>query len=205
MSVLGLGSEAGAHYRRMDGSIAGRAARRRVAARARRAGGGRYAALAADDADLRALGVLDPARMRMRRRSQGEQGRVWQDEGYWLLPPLMLLALFAFRRRAGLAVLLLCVVPAVAIGAGGATCGGGPTRPRTRACSDGAQAYRKGDFARAAQRYDGIDSADAHYNRGNALAKAGQYPQAIGAYDEALRRQPAWTTRWPTSARSRRR
>jgi Ca-activated chloride channel family protein len=53
----------------------------------------------------------------------------------------------------------------------------------------GAQAYRKGDFERAAQLYHGVDTADAHYNRGNALAKAGQYPEAIEAYDEALRRQ----------------
>jgi Ca-activated chloride channel family protein len=51
------------------------------------------------------------------------------------------------------------------------------------------QAYRKGDFARAAQLYDGIDTATAHYNRGNALAKAGQYPQAIAAYDRALKQQ----------------
>src|SRR5690606_34490008 len=32
--------------------------------------------------------------------------------------------------------------------------------------------------------------ADAAYNRGNALARAGRYEDAIAAYDEALRRQP---------------
>jgi Ca-activated chloride channel family protein len=54
----------------------------------------------------------------------------------------------------------------------------------------GNQAYRQGDVKKAAQEYAGVDSATAHYNRGNALAKAGEYPQAIGAYDEALRREP---------------
>jgi Ca-activated chloride channel homolog len=42
----------------------------------------------------------------------------------------------------------------------------------------------------AAQQYDDINSATAHYNRGNALAKAGQYPEAIKAYEDALRMQP---------------
>src|SRR5690606_24627844 len=35
-----------------------------------------------------------------------------------------------------------------------------------------------------------LPGADAAYNRGNALAKAGRYEEAIAAYDEALGRQP---------------
>ncbi|MBW3549850.1 MAG: tetratricopeptide repeat protein, partial [Proteobacteria bacterium] len=35
-----------------------------------------------------------------------------------------------------------------------------------------------------------LDSADGQYNLGNALAKAGEYQQAIKAYEEALERQP---------------
>ncbi|MFB5205799.1 hypothetical protein ABGA94_07685, partial [Stenotrophomonas sp. 3diitr2024] len=31
---------------------------------------------------------------------------LWRDEGFWLLPPVMLLALLAFRRRALLAAVL---------------------------------------------------------------------------------------------------
>src|SRR5688500_15264097 len=53
----------------------------------------------------------------------------------------------------------------------------------------GADAYRRGEFEQAALAYAGVDGADAHYNRGNALAKAGKYEEAIAAYDEALRRQ----------------
>jgi Ca-activated chloride channel family protein len=68
------------------------------------AGGGRYARITADGSDLRALGVLD-AREGTAAQRPGE-GRQWRDEGFWLLPPVMLLALLAFRRRAVLAAVL---------------------------------------------------------------------------------------------------
>jgi len=186
VSVIGLGSEAGANYRGMDGSIAAArldsASLRALAAK----GGGRYTSITADSADLESLGVLDPA-VADATAVQGEQGRIWQDGGYWLVPPLMLLALFAFRRRAGLAVLLLCAwLPWQTVQA--ADLWRRPDQAAHARMQDATQAYRQGDFARAAQLYDGIDTATAHYNRGNALAKAGQYPQAIEAYDQALRR-----------------
>lgn len=187
VSVLGLGSEAGANYRRMDGSIVAArldgASLRALAVK----GGGRYTSITADSADLESLGVLDPA-VADTTAVQGEQGRTWQDGGYWLVPPLMLLALFAFRRRAGLAVLLLCAwLPWQTVQA--ADIWRRPDQIAHLRMQEGAQAYRKGDFERAAHLYDGIDTATAHYNRGNALAKAGQYPQAVAAYDQALRRQ----------------
>ncbi|MEE9878189.1 MAG: hypothetical protein PBU97_17855 [Stenotrophomonas maltophilia] len=64
----------------------------------------RYARIAADGSDLRALGVLD-AREGTAAQRPGE-GKQWRDEGFWLLPPVMLLALLAFRRRALLAAVL---------------------------------------------------------------------------------------------------
>jgi Ca-activated chloride channel family protein len=54
----------------------------------------------------------------------------------------------------------------------------------------GAAAYRAADFAGAAQDFSHVDSADAQYNLGNALAKQGHYPDAIAAYDAALKRAP---------------
>jgi Ca-activated chloride channel family protein len=54
----------------------------------------------------------------------------------------------------------------------------------------GVEAYRKNDFSGAEKNWSGLPGADAAYNRGNALAKAGDYDAAIAAYDEALRRQP---------------
>ncbi|MBJ6980300.1 MULTISPECIES: VWA domain-containing protein [unclassified Luteimonas] len=51
-------------------------------------------------------------------------------------------------------------------------------------------AYRRGDFAAAARGFAGLPGADAAYNRGNALARAGRYEEAIAAYDDALRQSP---------------
>ena len=189
VSVLGLGSVAGAAIRRSDGSIVGvkldPASLRDLAA----AGGGAYAAVGGGDEDLQALGVLKP-KPTDATAAKGEKGRIWQDEGYWLLPPLLLLALFAFRRRGGaLAVLLVCawlpLQPARA-----ADLWRRADQVEHKRMQEGSRAYRSGDYPRAAQLFRGSDTADAHYNLGNALAKAGQYPQAIAAYDRALRLQP---------------
>jgi Ca-activated chloride channel family protein len=66
----------------------------------------------------------------------------------------------------------------------------GPTRPNTRGCSAATRRTAAAITQPPRRQYQGIDTATAHYNRGNALAKAGQYPQAIEAYDRALREQP---------------
>jgi Ca-activated chloride channel family protein len=56
---------------------------------------------------------------------------------------------------------------------------------------EGADAYRKRDYANAERAWKDLPGADAAYNRGNAFAQAGKYQDAIAAYDEALRQQPA--------------
>lgn len=50
--------------------------------------------------------------------------------------------------------------------------------------------YRLGKYAEAAALYQQDDSPKGHYNRGNALAKAGQLEQAQSAYKTALEQQP---------------
>lgn len=188
ISVLGLGTEAGAAYRRTSGYIAqarlDSASLRRLAAK----GNGRYADLADDDADLRALGVLDPGDADA--MGKGTAGLAWRDEGYWLLPPLLLLALLAFRRRSGAFALLLVCVALPPGKTQAADVWRRPDQAEYAQMQRGNQAYRKGDYQTAAKQYQALDNAIANYNRGNALAKAGQYPQAIAAYDQALRLQP---------------
>ena len=190
VSALGLGSATGAAYRDAEGRIAharlDAASLRRLAA----AGHGRYAALTADAGDLRALGVLDPAPADGGARGSG--GRQWQDEGYWLLPPLMLLALFAFRRgTAAAAILLLVAMPLAPVrAAADGTAWRRPDQAAHARMERGAAAYRKGEFAQAESEYRGVRGADAHYNRGNALARQGRFEEAIAAYDAALRAQP---------------
>ena len=51
--------------------------------------------------------------------------------------------------------------------------------------------YRSGDFAAAAESLQSLDNADAHYNRGNALAHEGKFKDAIAAYEAALKKNPA--------------
>ena len=51
--------------------------------------------------------------------------------------------------------------------------------------------YRAGRFAEAAAAYAREDTADAHYNRGNALALDGKLELALEAYGAALERSPS--------------
>ncbi len=198
VSALGLGTAAGAAYRRPDGAIA----QARLDAGALRAmseaGGGAYATLTANERDLAALGILDPQQADAASTRGGHAGssagKTWQDEGYWLLPPLMLLMLFAFRRvgGAGAAALLLCfALPATPARAAEQTLWRRPDQQQHARMQQGVQAYRKGDFATAEKSFAGSDKPNAHYNRGNALAKAGRYEEAIAAYDAALQKKPA--------------
>jgi Ca-activated chloride channel family protein len=46
--------------------------------------------------------------------------------------------------------------------------------------------YRAGDYDTASETWSALDSANAHYNRGNALALQGNFDGAIAAYDSAL-------------------
>jgi Ca-activated chloride channel family protein len=50
--------------------------------------------------------------------------------------------------------------------------------------------YRAGQYAQAAETLKNTQSADGFYNRGNALAQAGQLQEALQAYQQALTRQP---------------
>src|SRR5690606_14491363 len=190
VSALGVGTAAGAAWRDPAGGIH-RARLDEASLRAlARAGRGGYATLATDASDLAGLGLLDP---RDAGQSGGEEARTraWQDQGYWLLLPLLVLAVFAFRRGSALAVLLVCVLL--------------PLRPAHAGVQDwwlredqqaharmerGREAYRAGDFERAASAWRGLPGPDAAYNLGNALAKQGRYEEAVAAYDETLRRQP---------------
>lgn len=200
VSVLGLGTPAGAAYRDGNGQIRQAALDEGSLRAVATAGGGRYARISADDGDLRALGVLD-ARDGTAAQRPGE-GKQWRDEGFWLLPPVMLLALLAFRRRAVLAaVLAVGLLPWMndAQAQAPATPVSQPAQGTLWKRSDqlqhqrlaeGVQAYRRGDFATARRQFEGIDSDAGWYNLANTLAREGNYDDAIAAYDRALALHP---------------
>lgn len=197
VSVLGLGTPSGGVYRDRQGRIEqarlDEAALRALAG----VGGGRYARLTIDDADVRGLGVLEASRAQQGVEGKTSDGQVWLDDGYWLLPPLMLLALLGFRRRAAVASLLalgLWLPPSLPLRA--AEPDGWWQRAdqlQHQRIERGVLAYRQGDFAAAQQAFEGLGGDQAQYNLGNALARQGRYDEAIGAYDRALKLHPGMT------------
>jgi Ca-activated chloride channel family protein len=170
------------------------------------AGGGRYVPMSDGRGDLDALhgelrhGDLSAAR--------GEQGDEWQDRGPWLLLPLLPLAALAFRRGwlLLLPLLLWPLLPAPAQAASWRDLWLRPDQQAARALQHnearqalqlardpalrGAAAYRAGDYDTAARALAQAKGGDAQYNLGNALAKRGDYQQAIAAYDRALKLDP---------------
>lgn len=206
VSVLAMGTPEGAGYRGRDGGIARSALDMASLAALAAAGGGRVHAWDASPADV--LATLDQGGATASDRAR--DGRVREDGGYWLLPVAMLLLLVAFRRGGVLAVLALCLLlpvpPPLAAQDGRRAAAEETTAPRVEApratlwrradqaaharSVDAEAAYRRGDFAAAARGFAGVPGPDAAYNRGNALARAGRYEEALAAYDEALRQAP---------------
>jgi Ca-activated chloride channel homolog len=56
----------------------------------------------------------------------------------------------------------------------------------------GVALYRAGQFKEAAAAFARVDSAEAAFDRGNALVMVGKYSDAIASYNRALHRRPDW-------------
>ena len=57
----------------------------------------------------------------------------------------------------------------------------------------GTASYRAEEYTNAAKFFSDNDTADSWYNRGNALAKSGNYSEAIEAYEKSLEIEPGAT------------
>lgn len=170
--------------------------------------GGRYQRLQRDDQDLRRLGLLDrPDEVRL---SAGQGPSGWRDQGYLLLLPLLVLVACGARRGWLLCLpfcLLLTPPPAQAGGwddlwqrrdqQAMQLLGDDQAAAAAERFTDerwrGVALYRSGDYAGAAAAFARDPSADGHYNRGNALAMAGRYDDALKAYAAALVLRPDLT------------
>ncbi len=167
---------------------------------------GRYTSLSTDQTDLKQLGLLDSAN-NSQSAQLGSLEQTQSDQGYWFILPLLMLVL-SFARR-GSVLLLICLLPMLPLPASAfelqdlwlrpdqqgkklleqqkpAQAAEAFTDPAWRASA----LYLAQDYQRAAQAFALLDSAEAHYNRGNALALAGDLNEALAAYQQALQLAP---------------
>ncbi|WP_200233401.1 BatD family protein [Thiohalocapsa halophila] len=235
LAVIGVGTPEGAAVpgvRTSRGAVIAQLEEGKLRSLARH-GGGDYARISVDDADLREALARDESG-RVREDEDPMQADVWKELGPWVTLAVVPLAALGFRRGwlllpAVLALNLGLVTPAPVLAQ---TSGGGPADPAASASAapepglgerwrdlwqrpdqqaagalaggdyaraarlaqdparSGAARYRLGDFDAAAEAFGAADDAQAHYNRGNALARAGRLEAALEAYDQALARAP---------------
>jgi len=175
-----------------------------------RAGGGVYSELGPASGDSELWGSAEGPDFAARDDALGDR---WKDSGPWLVLLLLPLALAGFRRGLFFMLPLLLVnglmLPTSAHAgwwedlwqrndqqAWNALRRGDSQKAAALARDAGLAAeasYRTGEYADAAGAWSGLDTAEAHYNRGNALAHAGDLDGAIAAYDEALEVDPDMT------------
>lgn len=173
-----------------------------------RIGGGRFAQLSPDDSDLDALfpdTLLVSQRGGVDTDDEAEyEADVWRDQGVWLAVLLLPLVAISFRRG-----WIICVVAAwIALpsqraeafewgdlwqrrdqrGIEALEAGQAERAAELFADPDwrGVAEYRAGSFEASAASLLRSESIVGLYNRGNALARAGQLEAAIEAYDRVL-------------------
>ncbi len=170
--------------------------------------GGRYERIDASADDVEWL-LEQPQWRDGKERQLDRQFDTWYDRGHWLVLLLLPIALYSFRR--GLIVALVALplfgtLPQSAQAADWLAPFLTPDQRGARELQDsdlqeaaeqfqnpewrGSALYRAEDYTAAAEAFAQSDSARAHYNRGNALAKAGDLEEAIEAYERALEKDP---------------
>lgn len=169
--------------------------------------GGRIQRATVNDRDLQHLAIA-PRGPATTSTSDEDTVTVRDDGGYWLLFALIPLILLVWRRY-GLSPLLPVVMTGVMVGtwptvswASGLSTlfDNADQRGKRLLVEEPATAaeqfrsaawtavahYRAGDYEAAIRHWEARDDRDAHFNRGNALARSGQLADAIDAYEQAL-------------------
>jgi Ca-activated chloride channel family protein len=170
--------------------------------------GGAYRTITVDDSDLQELlassdRVDDDETISLDRRADR-----WQDMAHWLVLPLLLIVLGSFRKGwVYLLPLLVTVFPSQHSEAfewqdlwlradqqAQRALAAGDSARAAELFDDpawrGTAAFGDENYPAAAEAFGAEDSADAWYNRGNALAAQGELDAAIAAYEQSLEREP---------------
>lgn len=206
VSVLGVGTEQGGAILNTQGSFVAfsqfDAAPLQEFANA---GGGAFSSMTADDSDLDRV-LLETFRADLADEVAGSGVERWVERGVLLLPILLLLGAFAFRRGWLLGISLLMIIPPPAQAFGwrdlwlrsdqqaeeiwqqGDAQGAAQTfqDPNWR----GVALHETGDYQAAAEAFAESATLDGKYNKGNALARAGDLKQAMTAYQDVLAEAP---------------
>ncbi|RLA11955.1 MAG: hypothetical protein DRQ52_08725, partial [Gammaproteobacteria bacterium] len=169
--------------------------------------GGRYARLNTDSRDIDYL--LNSATLVNRSVVDEQEDRradLWQEEGPWLLLPVLLFAAFAFRRGYLVVLLAIMITPRPALAVSWQELWQTPDQQAQKAFDRGdnpaaidsfsdprwqaAARYRQGDYEGAAETLGDQTGATSTYNRGNSKAQMGDYQGALDDYDQVLSEQP---------------
>ncbi len=148
-------------------------------------------------------------------QGQAEAATRWEDEGWWLVPLVALMAALWFRRGwtvRWVSVLVLAVMlgtnPDETLAAdllspwlspdqqGRLYFERGDYAEAAQVFADpmwkGVALYREGKYAPAIEAFARADSSESWFDQGNALAHLGKYPQAVKSYQQALKAHPDW-------------
>jgi len=172
------------------------------------AGGGVAASMSLDDGDIQQLQNIWNQQTKAHYK-QAETATFshdqWREDGPLLLLILLPFVALAFRRGWLVVVLTLLCVPHPVQAMDWTTLWLNQDQQGQRLLQQdryadaaktfddpqwkAAAAYQAGDYQQASRLLQGVDTAEGHYNRGNALAKMGKLDEAIAAYDACLKLQ----------------
>ena len=170
--------------------------------------GGNYQTITAGDSDIEQILAVTEQLFPDATRELDRSFDLWDDQGYWLAILLLPALLLSFRKGAVVtlvfAPLLFISHPVEALDwkdlwqtpdqQGAQALEDGDLEAAQSLFNDsqwrGSAAYKAGNYDQAIDDYLGAETADAHYNRGNSLAKSGDLEGAIEAYNQALKQHP---------------
>ena len=170
--------------------------------------GGNYQTITAGDSDIEQMLAVTEQLFPDATRELDRSFDLWDDQGYWLAILLLPALLLSFRKGAVVtlvfAPLMFSSHPVEALDwkdlwqtpdqQGAQALEDGDLEAAQSLFNDsqwrGSAAYKAGNYDQAIDDYLGAETADAHYNRGNSLAKSGDLEGAIEAYNQALKQHP---------------